>query len=56
MTREQEMRSALEAERAGYVQRGLTDRVKQVDEALARLGGKPATKRRDRRSQPKKAA
>ena len=31
-------------ERAGYVQRGLKDRVKQVDDALASLGHRVAVK------------
>lgn len=38
--------AALKAERLGYVQRGLTDRVAEVDRALAAAGVKPEPKRR----------
>lgn len=40
-TTQAERVAALEHERAGYVARGLTDRVKAVDAELARLGAKP---------------
>ena len=36
---------ALTEERAGYVARGMTDRVKQVDAEIARLTGEPPRKR-----------
>mgnify|MGYP006367882165 CR=1 FL=1 len=36
---------ALNEERAGYVARGMTDRVKQVDAEIARLTGEPPRKR-----------
>lgn len=39
----EELRAALTTERAGYVARGLTDRVKQVDAQLKRLGTPQAT-------------
>lgn len=35
---------SLLVERAGYVQRGLKDRVKQVDDALSSLGHRVAVK------------
>ncbi len=35
------MLAALKRERAGYVARGMDDRVAQVDEQIARLGGDP---------------
>jgi hypothetical protein len=42
MTEEQmkAQRDALHAERLGYVNRGLEDRVRAVDAELARLGGR----------------
>lgn len=36
---------ALNEERAGYVARGMTDRVKQVDAEIARLTGGPPRRR-----------
>ena len=33
--------AALQVERSGYVQRGLDDRVAQVDEQIKARGGKP---------------
>lgn len=33
--------AALRRERAGYIARGLDDRVRDVDEQIARLGGAP---------------
>lgn len=36
------MLEALQIERAGYVTRGLSDRVAQVDAAIRALGGTPA--------------
>lgn len=41
---------ALEEERVGYVARGLTDRVKQVDAEIARLQGEPPKKRTSRKT------
>lgn len=40
------MIAALLRERAGYKRRGLDDRVRQVDEQLARYGYKPEPKKR----------
>jgi len=40
---------ALKEERAGYVMRGLTDRVAQVDEQLARFGEAPVKRTAPRR-------
>ena len=39
------LRAALQEERRGYVARGLDARVKQVDDALKRLGKEPAPKK-----------
>lgn len=41
---------ALTVERAGYVARGMTDRVKQVDAEIARLTGQPPRKRTSRKT------
>lgn len=40
MARDENMIAALQRERAGYETRGLTDRVRQVDEQLAHYGDK----------------
>lgn len=48
MSDNEEIVAALHRERAGYVQRGLKDRVAEVDAELKRLGDKPAAKREER--------